>query len=177
MRTTISEIVQNENSYLNEFKRSILQELHCSAPGIIQSYDSSKQTATIQLAIRDARRDGQYEDLPLLLDVPVFFPGGSAFRLTYDIQPGDECLVIFADSCADAWQLYGGVRNPVSSRRHDLSDGFAIVGFSSAANTIEPDSNAISMHVKVDNRWVTPFAIDKSGRVLIHGVVLEGGES
>ena len=44
------------------------------------------------------------------------------------IKHGDECLVIFGDMCIDSWWELGGVQNQLENRRHDLSDGFAILG-------------------------------------------------
>ena len=42
-----------------------------------------------------------------------------------------------ADRCIDAWMQSGGVQNPMTGRRHDLSDGFALVGFRSGKTMLE----------------------------------------
>ena len=52
----------------------------------------------------------QHMPLPLLLDCPVYFPSGGNCTLTFPVQPGDECLVVFASRCIDAWWQSGGVR-------------------------------------------------------------------
>ena len=47
---------------------------------------------------------------------------------------GDECLVVIASRCIDAWHHNGGVQSQTDFRMHNLSDGFVIVGpFSSPA--------------------------------------------
>lgn len=101
-------------------------------PGIIQSFNPSKLTVTIQPAIQSSleRKDGTWEwvDLPLLVDCPVIFPNGGGFILTYPLVPGDECLVIFASRCIDNWWLSGGVQRQAEIRLHDLSDGFCMPG-------------------------------------------------
>ena len=61
--------------------------------------------------------------LPLLADVPVFMP------VTFEVNPGDACLVVFADIDIDAFLETGEASVPRSARRHALSDGFAFVGF------------------------------------------------
>ena len=61
---------------------------------------------------------------------------GGGYCLTLPIQPGDDCLVVFGDNCMDAWWQSGGVQNQVEKRRHDLSDGFAIVGFRSQPGVV-----------------------------------------
>ena len=100
----------------------IFERLHVALPGKILSYDADTRTAQIQPLIRNWRRA---EDPPVLLDVPVFFPG----NFTFTVSAGDECLVIFADSCIDGWFQNSGINVPISARRHDMSDGFALVGF------------------------------------------------
>lgn len=111
--------------------RAFSNKLRVAAPGIIQSFDPAEQTATVRLAIREKVRldgDERWTEIPLLLDVPIVVPRAGGYCLTLPIQPGDECLVVFGDMCIDAWWQSGGVQNQIDCRRHDLSDGFAIVG-------------------------------------------------
>ena len=109
---------------LQGLKEDIFRSLHCAMPGQVVTFDFSTFTATIQPMIKT--RSGM--SLPLLLDVPVYSPllGG---QMTFDVSPGDFCLVIFADSAIDAWMMSGQESIPVSGRAHDLSDAFAFVGF------------------------------------------------
>ena len=123
-------------------------DLRCAAPGIIQAFNKKEQTVTVQLSIKDiVYLQGKVEvkPIPELLDVPVVLPGGGNFVITMPIKKGDECLVVFADTCIDAWWGLGeekdvasnrGARDPISIRRHDLSDGFAILRPSSKPKMI-----------------------------------------
>ena len=101
-------------------------------PGIIESFDADAVTCTVQPAIKAEVRapDGSTEwvSLPLLLDCPVAFQRGGGGTLTFPIAKNDECLVIFASRCIDAWWSAGGVQVQSEFRMHDLSDGFVIVG-------------------------------------------------
>lgn len=120
----------------DELYRRILEDfaanLRCAMPGIIQAFDVDTQTATVQCAIREkiAQDDlGQkWIDIPLLLDVPICIPRAGGFALTLPVKQGDECLVVFADMCIDAWFSNSGVQNQIEKRRHDLSDAFAVLG-------------------------------------------------
>ena len=89
-------------------------------------------TVTVQPSIRGRveQPDGSTKSvaLPLLVDVPAVFPSGGGFTLTFPIHQGDECLVVFADRCIDAWWQSGGIGEPLETRTHNLSDGFALVG-------------------------------------------------
>lgn len=70
--------------------------------------------------------------LPLLVNVPAVFPSAGGWNLTFPIQPGDECLLVFADTQLDIWWQNGGTgNNPISQRRHDLSDAVAVFGLRS----------------------------------------------
>ena len=112
-------------------KKEIASSIHVSMPGTVIAFDSAKGTATIRPALR-RRIGGKVMQLPLLRDVPVFLP-----RFTCNceygpcamvVQPGDSCLVVFADTCIDGWFESGSDTLPPSDRMHDLSDGFAFVG-------------------------------------------------
>ena len=111
------------NEYLSPAEREALKQdffssLHCALPGNIVSYDSEKQTAEIQPAVKLGSMT-----YPILSDVPVFMP------VPFEVNPGDACLVIFADIDIDNWFQTGEASVPNSARRHSLSDGFAFVGF------------------------------------------------
>ena len=99
-------------------KRDFFSSLHCALPGKILSFDSETQTAEIQPAVKLGSLT-----YPPLSGVPVFMP------VPFEVNPGDACLVIFADIDIDAWLSSGEAEEPLSARQHSLSDGFAFIGF------------------------------------------------
>lgn len=136
---TISERTRDKIEQVLRMQDAVGFDLRVAAPGIIESVDFEHQTCTVQLAIRERmNNDGNlsWEEIPTLLDVPFFIYSGGGYCLTLPIAPGDDCLVVFGDSCMDAWWQNGGVQNQVERRRHDLSDGFAIVGFRSQPQVV-----------------------------------------
>jgi len=96
---------------------------------------------TVRVRVRQADGTLKFVQLPLLVDVPVVFPGGGGFTLTFPLAQGDECLVVFADRCIDGWWQSGGVQNPPEIRLHDLSDGFAIPGLRSKPRAVDYSSD------------------------------------
>lgn len=128
----LSELMPDRRQNQENFARERENNLRVASPGIIQSFDPEEQTVTVQLAIREKRlkNDGTEEwlDIPQLVDVPVVFPRAGGYVLTFPVKAGDECLVVFGDACMDAWWQSGGVQNQIDCRRHDLSDGYAILG-------------------------------------------------
>lgn len=134
-----------------------IKELHTSMPGIVQSFDAAKQTASVQPAIRRVfiTRDGTDEilaasDLPILINVPVQFPRGGGFSLTFPVKKGDECLLVFAERSLDTWHKFGGVRDPGARRFHSLSDATAFVGISSLPNKV-PSYDPVNTQLKKDD--------------------------
>ncbi|KFK92010.1 MULTISPECIES: phage baseplate assembly protein V [unclassified Serratia (in: enterobacteria)] len=119
---------------------AISASIRVAIPGIIQSFDPVAVTCVVQPAIKgyetDDSGDRTSTSLPLLVDVPVIFPRGGGVTLTFPVNAGDECLVLFADRCIDFWWQNGGVQEPVDGRSHDFSDGFALVGPQSQAQKI-----------------------------------------
>ena len=113
-------------------KKDIFSSLHCALPGFVQEYDPVSQTVSVLPAVK---RKGIA--LPLLRDVPVFFPGTRDSAITWPVSAGDGCLVVFADMDIDRWFETGDAEEPASARKHDLSDAFAFVGFRSGPGALK----------------------------------------
>ena len=116
-------------------------DMWTALPGIIQSFDAVAMTCTVQPSLQaqiTSPVDGSksWMNLPLLVDCPVFFPSGGGCTLTFPIVKGDECLVIFASRCIDAWWQSGGIQQQSVLRIHDLSDGFVFAGVRSQVRTL-----------------------------------------
>lgn len=126
---TLLEAIQ---TVVNEDRKN----LHTALPGIVQEFDAAKQTARVRPAIKRVWIDEGPKDLPDCVDVPVHFPRGGGFVLTFPIAAGDECLLVFSERAIDHWLANGGTHEPAEVRFHDLSDAFAIVGFSSAGKVV-----------------------------------------
>lgn len=134
-----------------------LKDLHTSLPGIIESFDPTTQLASIQPAIKRIFKTNEGDidiltptDLPILINVPVQFPRGGGFSLTFPVKKGDECLLIFCERSIDNWHKFGGVNKPGARRFHHLSDATAIVGVSSMVNKI-PNYDNTNVQLKKDD--------------------------
>lgn len=139
-------------------------------PGVVEAVDLDRQTVTVQPTIREqiALDDGTLTSvpLPLLPDVPIVFPAGGGYTLTFPIQLGDECLVVFADRCIDAWWQSGGVQEQADSRMHDLSDGIAIFGPRSQPRKLSGvAANAVQLR---SDDGAASIAISAAGLTLTH---------
>lgn len=131
--------------------KAALMDTHTCLPGIIRSFDHETQTATVQPAIQQIFVERGAVTLPLCVDVPVQFPSGGNFVLTFPVAPGDECLLVFSERAIDFWWDRGGVQLPAEYRLHDLSDAFAIMGVRSkpeAARIASVSTSAAELRTK-----------------------------
>lgn len=143
-------------------------EIWTALPGILDSFDATKMTAVVQPAIKGIFRlkDGssQVVQMPQCLDVPVFFPGGGGFTLTFPVKAGDEGLLVFSSRCIDAWWQNGGVQPQAEVRFHDLSDGFFFPGFRSVPRVLNPNVATDAVELRSDDR--ATFVQMKAGNIL-----------
>ena len=133
---SIGQRIGDEEEQLRRMMENTSSNIRVSVPAEIVNFDTDKQTATVQPLIKE-RVNGEWEQLPQLLDVPVVFPKAGGYCLTFPIKEGDECLIIFSDMCLDAWWQSGGVQNQLECRRHDLSDAMCIIGITSVPNAVK----------------------------------------
>ncbi len=100
-------------------------------PAYITEVNLEAQTISAQPTIRGEVTDVQGNisqvDLPLLVNVPICFPRGGGYAITFPLQVNDEVLIVFASRCIDGWWQSGGIQTAPEFRMHDLSDGFAVL--------------------------------------------------
>lgn len=171
---TVDERSANTSSVLAEAIRACGTGIRVAIPGIVQEWDAATQTVRVQPAIREKVSFGgqpREMDIPILVDVPVVMPRAGGYSLVFAPKPGDECLVVFADMCIDAWWQSGGVQSQADKRRHDLSDGFAILGCWSQPN--KPDIPQSGCRLQNDEGTagisIDGGAVDIFGSVTING--------
>ena len=128
------------NDVLVELKKDIFSSMNCIKIGTIQSFDETTQTASVQLSIKkvlEEKPDGTkvVADISILEDVPCFIIGGGGASLQFPIKKDDICLVLFNDNDIDNW-FAGNNGASNTYRMHDLSDGFAFVGFGNLITAI-----------------------------------------
>jgi phage baseplate assembly protein gpV len=197
----------DQRERINDFEEALRAALDgfssglwVALPGTINSFDATKQTASVQPVIRMKRQqqDGTIidETMPLCLDCPVIFPSGGGYSLTFPLVAGDECLILFADRCIDSWWQSGGIQVQAELRLHDLSDGFVLAGprsqprklgnYSTTATELRSDDGTLSVSVNQGTGVVTVKAPTKirlespltelTGNLTVNGSVVATGE-
>ena len=97
----------------------------------VVSYDHTRQSCSAQPVTQQARTadDGGRvaTPLPVIADVPVQWPGGGGFRVTFPLAAGDYVLLVFTSGEISGWKVGGGASlDPKDDRRHHLSDAVAV---------------------------------------------------
>lgn len=134
-----------------EIRSYIANNLNTAIPAKIQGFDPVSQTCSAQPTIKRMLADGGSVDYPLCQDMPVYFMGGNDWQATFPVKSGDECLLVFSQDCIDNWHSSGEISEPFENRSFDLSDGFALVGFRSAAHAIADFDNQAFVIRNKDN--------------------------
>jgi hypothetical protein len=162
---------------LDAVRTRVAKEINCVRVGVVQAFDAATQTATVKIAQQqvtsiDPQGVRTLAEYPLLLQVPVQFPSGGGYTLTFPVAAGDECMVLFNDRELDNWFTSGPGLAPAVGRLHDLSDGIAIVGIRSkpraledisttatqlrsddGANFVEVNPQGVKVHANVVYEW------------------------
>lgn len=152
---SISELAGGDLTQYHMMKDQILNSIRVAMPATIESFDHSNQTATVKPCINDriVNKDGKSEwtPLPLIMDVPVQVSQCKDYAITFPIQSGDPCMLIFQDKCIDAFMQSGNDSVQAEIRHHDLSDAIAIIGISPSNNLIKDyDSENLVIRHKED---------------------------
>jgi hypothetical protein len=125
-------VIQNLKTSIHTMVESRLATLNTGCPGIITAYDPATRLASVQPAVKVQYEgeDGETveEALPVLVNVPVHFPGGRGWDFVWHLTPPETCWIKFSQSSIDQWLEDGKLSPSTAARRFSLSDAVAEVG-------------------------------------------------
>ena len=117
-----------------------VQDMHVAIPGTVVSWDSTKQTATVQPMVRKPLTSADnvlcFETPPQIPNVPVMCMRGGGFFVSVPLNAGDGVLLVFSEQSYSEWRSTGQISSPKDVRRHGTGYPYAIPG-------ISPDSQAL----------------------------------
>jgi hypothetical protein len=125
--------------------RAKADELHTAIPGKVVAYYPATQTVDVKPSVKrvsydegGTRNDDAY---PVLPHVPVCWPGGGGFFVSFPLAPGDHVLVVFSEAATGDWRLSGNESSPSETARHGLNGAFAIPGARTDAQALADASS------------------------------------
>lgn len=156
-------------------------DLRVALPARVTSYDADKQMVSVQPLIKQVYEDEegvrQVESLPIVNGVPVVFPGGGGYRLTFpivdgqtkvgtSIPPATIGLLVFADRSMDRWLSGDGSEvDPEIDHDHHLADAVFLPGLRAFG---APLSSAPTDKLTLGNDGSpTDITIDSQGNIVI----------
>ncbi|MDR1997283.1 MAG: hypothetical protein LBQ83_03045 [Candidatus Margulisbacteria bacterium] len=123
-----NELSDDFGKVLNTLEQKILTEINCVSIGRVESVNYAEQTVETSIVYKRVLASGEIKGYPLLLDVPFMILQGGGSYIGLPVATGDYCLVLFCDRNFSIWWDSGAEKEPESQRKHNLSDGIAIVG-------------------------------------------------
>lgn len=119
----------NLTQVLEEAIAAAGHDIRVSLPGVVTGVSSDRKRASVRPAVGND---------PVIPDVPLLFPKG----ISWPVEVGDGCLLVFGDRSLEEWQSAGGRKavSPSANRAHDLTDAVAIpVGMGGVKSGREDD--------------------------------------
>jgi hypothetical protein len=130
---TLTEMVESTVS-------EILKDVGTSIPGHVLEFDEDSQSAKIQVGVERINRDGKTFVLEPIVNVHVHFPGGD-YCVEYEINKGNEGVILVCQRCIDGWKEQGGVAGQPILRKLDIQDALFIPGIRSKPNALSSFAN------------------------------------
>lgn len=120
-------------------------ELNCMRVGIIEAFYPDDLTVDVRIANKKTiglNIDGTpiIRDYPLIRAKVVY----CSPYITFPINVGDECILLFSDREIENWFINGGVNAEGYSRMHAFTDAVAIFGIRSLPNMIQIAIDALT---------------------------------
>jgi hypothetical protein len=106
-----------------------MANIHVCIPGVVEKYDPKTRMAKIQPSLKRKIPGGIFMDLPIIDDVPVYFPGTKKYTMHFPLEKGDEVALHVIERSTDVWRDNGGKGiEDADLRRFDLCDCYAVPG-------------------------------------------------
>lgn len=184
MTTPINNAAPQVNYFTTQFELKDLLDsyrditataINCHHIGTIQTFDTLTQTATV--TINYTKTYFQWDSTigttkpvqityPVLMICPVICLGGSSTALTFPIETGDECLILFNDRSLDNWYQSGQVGPINSPRLHSISDGIILVGLRNSQKVL---ANYNTTHAVIRNNRGAQVGVNASTATVLVG--------
>lgn len=153
------------------------ENIETTSLGTIVAFDTETQIATVELAYNDYNKNLVKNfnkiDNHILIDVPVELPRCNGFAITFEIKPGDDCVVTFFKEGICHWlyenrrsykELYG-LPEPCALRKFSKQDAICRVSVDNLMNTLSAYSDGLQLRNRAGNQTIT---LKANGDIIIN---------
>ena len=131
----------------------VKNNVHTALPGIVTYYDAETRRADVNIAVRMVMTDGTEMARPPLFNVPVLFPSGGGYTMTFPVSKGDGVLLVFNERSIATWKQTFEEATPTLLNVLSYADAVAVAGFGPLSVT--PASSGASMQSVDGSNYVT----------------------
>ena len=133
-----------------------LADVRTSMPARVSVYNLATQTVDVEPLVREITEtdsDDIEEALPVISSVPVSWPRGGGFFITFPLVPGDTGQIVICDRSIDQWRTKGSNINtpgfgfavdPLDKRKHGLAGAVFYPGLSDSLSPLL-DAHALDL--------------------------------
>ena len=129
--------------------RQSLKDIYTCMPGIVESYDDTTRRAVVRGALNIVKTDGDEVPREAIHNVPVIFPSGGGFSLTFPLGQGDPVLLVYSQRGLSEFKRSLDLSTPDADGFFAEKDAVAIPGFGPLVEEIEHliavDSDGVSI--------------------------------
>lgn len=153
--------------------------LNTCIPAIVDEFDATTQRVSATPAIRgkfiNPDNQVEYVDLPKITNIPLAIIKSAGLKITYPVEIGQNCTLIFSQRSIDNFIIEGGIQNPFDGpnpkktqiRCMDLTDALCFPGIITDKETIENyATDAIEIR-SADNK--TKVSVKENSLKLVQG--------
>src|SRR5574344_61450 len=124
-----------------------MTNVHTAFPAVVKSYDAETRRAEVQPSLKRKMSNGEFMDLPIIVDVPVLYFGTAKAGIHIPLEEGDEVLIICSERCLDSWKDSGEDSiEDTDTRRFSMPDAVAIPGLQAQTFPNIKDKKGFSLH-------------------------------
>ena len=137
---------------LNAFRENLFGNLRVAMPGTVVVYDAANQLVDVQPLVMERDVSGGTPlPYPVLGSVPLVQPRSAGAAITLPLIPGDAVTLLFSDRDLSGWKASNGTipTEPPSTRKHDLSDCWAIPGGFPGLNPKPPGLYPLALEIQL----------------------------
>lgn len=135
-------VVSSDAEVIRRAIESRVSDVYTALPGVVVSYDASTQAADVKLCVNRplfTEEDATvHEPLPVIPNVPVLFPRGGGYTVTWPLVAGDACQILFQVWSFAQWRESDvAPSDPGDLRMHSLGNAVCIPGLASNKHPID----------------------------------------
>jgi phage baseplate assembly protein gpV len=172
------EMIQDDESIKISDNRAInINNCHLQL-GVIKSYDHQKRLAKVQPLIGMTNGDEEWDDLPLLNNVPVAHSGTDSYIIHVPVKEGDVVILLCMDRDISALDQTEKRNEPTfsqSNRMFSLSDCIAMPINFRQENVLISNNNAVT--IQAINGQTKIEIINNQVNILSNNITMNGNVS